>query len=146
MHPDLAIAHGCFVYRRCELFQPLQPGGASEEVTRAVLLGIVSHAQKLFDVRRATGLYARLNDVYTRLGEMKNVMNTLKDLLALGTWQLGCCVQDLTHYPTALKLKLAWPWFLSSARRRGGLIMMDFLISSLHSCRLCAMACVSAKD
>ena len=24
--------------------------------------------------------------------------------------------------------------------------MMDFLISSLHSCRLCAMVCVSAKD
>ena len=24
--------------------------------------------------------------------------------------------------------------------------MMDFLISSLHACRLCAMACVSAKD
>jgi len=44
----------------------------------------VRHAQQLFEVRRSSGLYTKLNDVYMRHGEMKNVINTLKDLLGLG--------------------------------------------------------------
>ncbi|KAK2175642.1 hypothetical protein NP493_717g00056 [Ridgeia piscesae] len=66
-----------------EEHQQLPPGVASDDPPRTVLLGIVRHAQQLFEVRRSSGLYTKLNDVYMRHGEMKNVINTLKDLLGL---------------------------------------------------------------
>ncbi|NWI55192.1 CEP70 protein, partial [Calyptomena viridis] len=48
-----------------------------------VLSGIVSHFQKLFDVNSLNGVYPRMNEVYTRLGEMTNAMRNLHELLEL---------------------------------------------------------------
>ncbi|XP_063256990.1 centrosomal protein of 70 kDa isoform X2 [Prinia subflava] len=45
------------------------------------LSGIVSHFQKLFDVNSLSGVYPRMNEVYTKLGEMTNAMKNLHELL-----------------------------------------------------------------
>lgn len=45
---------------------------------------MVAHFQKLFDVPTKEGVYTRLNDVYSRLGELMNVLHVLKDILGLG--------------------------------------------------------------
>lgn len=45
---------------------------------------MVSHFQKLFDVTSLSGVYPRMNEVYTRLGEMTNAMRNLRDVLDLG--------------------------------------------------------------
>ena len=37
----------------------------------------------LFDVSSISGVYARMNDIYSKLGEVHNVMRTLKNLLGL---------------------------------------------------------------
>ncbi|NWI93208.1 CEP70 protein, partial [Pitta sordida] len=47
------------------------------------LSAIVSHFQKLFDVNSLSGVYPRMNEVYTRLGEMTNAMRNLQELLEL---------------------------------------------------------------
>ncbi|NXP04652.1 CEP70 protein, partial [Thinocorus orbignyianus] len=47
------------------------------------LLAIVSHFQKLFDVNSLSGVYPRMNEVYTKLGEMTNAMRNLHGLLEL---------------------------------------------------------------
>lgn len=47
---------------------------------------MVTHFQKLFDVRSLKGVYPRMNEVYTRLGEMSNAMRNLRDVLDLGQW------------------------------------------------------------
>uniref|UniRef100_A0A3B5APH1 Centrosomal protein of 70 kDa n=1 Tax=Stegastes partitus TaxID=144197 RepID=A0A3B5APH1_9TELE len=44
---------------------------------------MVSHFQKLFDVTSLSGVYPRMNAVYTRLGEMTNAMKNLRDILDL---------------------------------------------------------------
>uniref|UniRef100_UPI0037E81F55 centrosomal protein of 70 kDa isoform X2 n=1 Tax=Semicossyphus pulcher TaxID=241346 RepID=UPI0037E81F55 len=51
--------------------------------TRFTLGSMVSHFQKLFDVTSLSGVYPRMNEVYTRLGEMSNTMRNLRDLLEL---------------------------------------------------------------
>ncbi|XP_071320755.1 centrosomal protein of 70 kDa isoform X2 [Trachinotus anak] len=51
--------------------------------TRYTLGSMVSHFQKLFDVTSLSGVYPRMNEVYTRLGEMTNTMNNLRDVLDL---------------------------------------------------------------
>ncbi|XP_068165580.1 centrosomal protein of 70 kDa isoform X2 [Antennarius striatus] len=51
--------------------------------TRYTLGSMVSHFQKLFDVGALSGVYPRMNEVYTRLGEMTNAMRNLRDLLEL---------------------------------------------------------------
>lgn len=48
------------------------------------LFAIVSHFQKLFDVNSLNGVYPRMNEVYTKLGEMTNAMRNLQELLQLG--------------------------------------------------------------
>lgn len=48
------------------------------------LQAIVSHFQKLFDVHSLNGVYPRMNEVYTRLGEMNNAVRNLQELLELG--------------------------------------------------------------
>ena len=48
------------------------------------LQAIVSHFQKLFDVQSLNGVYPRMNEVYTRLGEMNNAVRNLQELLELG--------------------------------------------------------------
>ncbi|XP_007901248.1 centrosomal protein of 70 kDa isoform X2 [Callorhinchus milii] len=47
------------------------------------LEAIVSHFQKLFDVTSLSGVYPRMNEVYSKLGEISNVMRSLKQLLGL---------------------------------------------------------------
>ncbi|XP_047433072.1 centrosomal protein of 70 kDa isoform X2 [Mugil cephalus] len=51
--------------------------------TRYTLGSMVSHFQKLFDVASLSGVYPRMNEVYTRLGEMTNAMRNLRDVLDL---------------------------------------------------------------
>lgn len=53
--------------------------------TRYTLAAMVSHFQKLFDVTSLSGVYPRMNEVYTRLGEMTNAMRNLREALELGT-------------------------------------------------------------
>jgi len=57
---------------------------SNDTETRAVLQGIVAHFQKLFDVPNVLGVYARMSDIYRKLGETHNVMLTLKNFLGLG--------------------------------------------------------------
>ncbi|XP_026219205.1 centrosomal protein of 70 kDa isoform X2 [Anabas testudineus] len=51
--------------------------------TPYTLGSMVSHFQKLFDVTSLSGVYPRMNEVYTRLGEMTNAMRNLRDVLDL---------------------------------------------------------------
>ncbi|XP_070786905.1 centrosomal protein of 70 kDa [Enoplosus armatus] len=51
--------------------------------TRYTLGSMVSHFQKLFDVTSLSGVYPRMNEVYTRLGETTNTMRNLRDVLEL---------------------------------------------------------------
>lgn len=54
--------------------------------TKNTLQSMVTHFQKLFDVRSLRGVYPRMSEVYTRLGEMSNAMRNLRDVLDLGQW------------------------------------------------------------
>ncbi|XP_006883453.1 PREDICTED: centrosomal protein of 70 kDa [Elephantulus edwardii] len=47
------------------------------------LQAIVSHFQKLFDVPSLNGVYPRMNELYTRLGEMSNAVRNIRELLEL---------------------------------------------------------------
>lgn len=49
---------------------------------------MVSHFQNLFDVTSLSGVFPRMNEVYTRLGEMTNMARNLRDVLELGDRQL----------------------------------------------------------
>lgn len=62
--------------------------------TRYTLGSMVSHFQKLFDVTSLRGVYPRMNEVYTRLGEMTNTMRNLCDVLELGDLQLDLKLQE----------------------------------------------------
>ncbi|XP_066046409.1 centrosomal protein of 70 kDa isoform X2 [Chamaea fasciata] len=55
----------------------------SQTQSLQTLSAIVSHFQKLFDVNSLNGVYPRMNEVYTRLGEMTNAMRNLHELLEL---------------------------------------------------------------
>uniref|UniRef100_A0A8P0NLN7 Centrosomal protein of 70 kDa n=2 Tax=Canis lupus familiaris TaxID=9615 RepID=A0A8P0NLN7_CANLF len=54
------------------------------------LQAIVSHFQKLFDVPSLDGVYPRMNEVYTRLGEMNNAVRNLQELLELDSSSSLC--------------------------------------------------------
>ncbi|XP_036602802.1 centrosomal protein of 70 kDa isoform X6 [Trichosurus vulpecula] len=47
------------------------------------LQAIVNHFQKLFDVTSVSGIYPRMNEVYTRLGEMNNAVRSIYEILEL---------------------------------------------------------------
>ncbi|XP_039925569.1 centrosomal protein of 70 kDa isoform X2 [Hirundo rustica] len=55
----------------------------SQTQSLQTLSAIVSHFQKLFDVNSLNGVYPRMNEVYTKLGEMTNAMRNLHELLQL---------------------------------------------------------------
>uniref|UniRef100_A0A8C3RBH8 Centrosomal protein of 70 kDa n=1 Tax=Cyanoderma ruficeps TaxID=181631 RepID=A0A8C3RBH8_9PASS len=55
----------------------------SQTQSLQTLSAIVSHFQKLFDVNSVNGVYPRMNEVYTKLGEMTNAMRNLHELLEL---------------------------------------------------------------
>ncbi|XP_033624133.1 uncharacterized protein LOC117287739 [Asterias rubens] len=44
---------------------------------------MVSHFQRLFDVPTDGGVYTRMNELYVRVGEMQNIIHSLKDILGL---------------------------------------------------------------
>jgi centrosomal protein CEP70 len=48
------------------------------------LKSIVAHFQKLFDVKSITGIFPRMNEVYSKVGETYNVMKTIRETLDLG--------------------------------------------------------------
>lgn len=58
------------------------------------LQAIVSHFQKLFDVPSLNGVYPRMNEVYTRLGEMNNAVRHLQELLELDSSASLCVLVD----------------------------------------------------
>ncbi|XP_074070968.1 centrosomal protein of 70 kDa [Macrotis lagotis] len=47
------------------------------------LQAIVNHFQKLFDVTSVSGIFPRMNEVYTRLGEMNNAVRNIYEILEL---------------------------------------------------------------
>ncbi|CAB4016207.1 Hypothetical predicted protein, partial [Paramuricea clavata] len=47
------------------------------------LKSIVAHFQKLFDVKSITGIFPRMNEVYSKVGETYNVMKTIRETLDL---------------------------------------------------------------
>ncbi|XP_062972710.1 centrosomal protein of 70 kDa isoform X2 [Elgaria multicarinata webbii] len=51
--------------------------------SQQTLYAIVSHFQKLFDVNSLDGVYPRMNEVYSKLGEMTNAMRNVRELLEL---------------------------------------------------------------
>ncbi|XP_067995161.1 centrosomal protein of 70 kDa isoform X1 [Melanerpes formicivorus] len=55
----------------------------SQTPSLPTLSAIVSHFQKLFDVNSLNGIYPRMNEVYTKLGELTNAMRNLHELLEL---------------------------------------------------------------
>ncbi|NXN17592.1 CEP70 protein, partial [Indicator maculatus] len=55
----------------------------SQTPSLPTLSAIVSHFQKLFDVNSLNGVYPRMNEVYTKLGELTNAMRNLHELLEL---------------------------------------------------------------
>uniref|UniRef100_A0A8D2PTY6 Centrosomal protein of 70 kDa n=1 Tax=Zosterops lateralis melanops TaxID=1220523 RepID=A0A8D2PTY6_ZOSLA len=55
----------------------------SQTQSLQTLSAMVSHFQKLFDVNSLNGVYPRMNEVYTKLGEMTNAMRNLHELLEL---------------------------------------------------------------
>ncbi|XP_073503662.1 centrosomal protein of 70 kDa isoform X2 [Phyllobates terribilis] len=56
----------------------------SSGVSPHVLQALVSHFQKLFDVPSVSGVFPKMNKVYTKVGEMDNALKTLRCLLGLG--------------------------------------------------------------
>ncbi|XP_078662494.1 centrosomal protein of 70 kDa-like [Branchiostoma floridae x Branchiostoma belcheri] len=63
--------------------QAPQIKGTEDAPSLAVLQTMVGHFQKLFDVPKLNGVYVRMNQVYSRLGEMQNMMNSLREALKL---------------------------------------------------------------
>uniref|UniRef100_A0A452DNT9 Centrosomal protein of 70 kDa n=1 Tax=Capra hircus TaxID=9925 RepID=A0A452DNT9_CAPHI len=55
-----------------------------------ILRAVVSHFQKLFDVPSLTGVYPRMNEIYTRLGELNNAVRNLQELLELDSSSSLC--------------------------------------------------------
>ncbi|XP_069838590.1 centrosomal protein of 70 kDa isoform X2 [Dendropsophus ebraccatus] len=52
-------------------------------VSPHVLQALISHFQKLFDAPSISGIYPRMNEVYSKLGEMTNAMRNLRCILGL---------------------------------------------------------------
>ena len=55
------------------------------------LKSIVAHFQKLFDVKNITGIFPRMNEVYSKVGETYNVMKTIRETLDLGLYCTSEC-------------------------------------------------------
>ena len=45
---------------------------------------MVKHFQQLFDIPRVEGVYAGMSRVYQQLGEARNILARLKEMLELG--------------------------------------------------------------
>lgn len=56
----------------------------NDAVSLEQLKNIVAHFQKLFDVKNLCGVFPKMNEVYSKIGEMCNVMKTIRESLDLG--------------------------------------------------------------
>nr|XP_056717394.1 centrosomal protein of 70 kDa [Euleptes europaea] len=73
------------------------------------LYAIVSHFQKLFDVNSLKGVYPRMNEVYTKLGEMTNAMRNLHVLLELdGSTSPSALVNTVGKLCSILNENVTW--------------------------------------
>jgi centrosomal protein CEP70 len=63
----------------------LQTG--KEHTSRTVLESIVKHFQTLFDVPSVAGVYPRMNDIYSKLGEVHNILKTCFACYERSDWQ-----------------------------------------------------------
>uniref|UniRef100_A0A3P9PYT0 Centrosomal protein of 70 kDa n=1 Tax=Poecilia reticulata TaxID=8081 RepID=A0A3P9PYT0_POERE len=101
LHPCDADAKTLKVEDMMLLVEALLENASSDDKqlrspTRYTLASMVAHFQKLFDVPSLSGVYPRMNEVYTRLGEMTNTMRNLQNVLDLGDFEKFTSVQ----YPT----------------------------------------------
>ncbi|XP_046846395.1 centrosomal protein of 70 kDa-like isoform X2 [Xenia sp. Carnegie-2017] len=55
----------------------------NDAVSLEQLKNIVAHFQKLFDVKNLCGVFPKMNEVYSKVGEMCNVMKTIRESLDL---------------------------------------------------------------
>ncbi|XP_017163549.1 centrosomal protein of 70 kDa isoform X2 [Poecilia reticulata] len=88
LHPCDADAKTLKVEDMMLLVEALLENASSDDKqlrspTRYTLASMVAHFQKLFDVPSLSGVYPRMNEVYTRLGEMTNTMRNLQNVLDL---------------------------------------------------------------
>ncbi|XP_068102414.1 centrosomal protein of 70 kDa isoform X2 [Hyperolius riggenbachi] len=67
----------------------------SGRISPYTLQALVSHFQKLFDVPALSGVYPRMNEVYSKLGEVTNAMRNLRSILGLGN-------QPMPYKPTCI--------------------------------------------
>ncbi|KAM4626084.1 centrosomal protein of 70 kDa [Discoglossus pictus] len=58
-------------------------GKDSSRPSPHTLHALVSHFQKLFDVPSMSGVYPRMNELYSKLGEMSNAMRNMRCLLGI---------------------------------------------------------------
>ncbi|XP_071100781.1 centrosomal protein of 70 kDa-like [Haliotis cracherodii] len=65
-----------------------------EHTSRADMETIVEHFMTLFDVPSVAGVFPRMTELYTKLGEVHNVMNTLRNILSLGDDSKSSAVVD----------------------------------------------------
>lgn len=88
--------------------------------TRYTLGSMVAHFQKLFDVTSLSGVYPRMNEVYTRLGEMTNTMRNLREVLELGDLHLNfiCFLVSFEYLYSSWykRLKMLMLMFVSDSR------------------------------
>ncbi|XP_064594792.1 centrosomal protein of 70 kDa-like [Liolophura sinensis] len=60
-----------------------QLSGKDDGLSKQQLKDIVSHFQMLFEVPHIAGVFPRMNDLYTKYGEVQNVLHTLRNILGL---------------------------------------------------------------
>ena len=75
------------------------------------LQGIVTHFQTLFDVKSITGVFPRMNEVYSKVGEAYNVMKTIRETLSLGLQFISFCFLD-ENVPNPCHFSLSYWAFL----------------------------------
>ena len=75
------------------LLQGLDTTGADVKTLR----DMVRHFQQLFDCPHLQGVYPRMNEVFSKLEESRNTINTFKDLLGLGTLRIYSVVHFTSH-------------------------------------------------
>ncbi|XP_067686260.1 centrosomal protein of 70 kDa-like [Haliotis asinina] len=65
-----------------------------EHPSRAEMENIVEHFMTLFDVPTVAGVFPRMTELYTKLGEVHNVMNSLRNILSLSDDSKSSAVVD----------------------------------------------------
>ena len=58
----------------------------SQVAKDASIPAMVAHFQKLFDVAELSGVFPKMNEVYTSLSKYKNVVRSIQEALQIGTY------------------------------------------------------------